>query len=60
IPDIDFVIRTSDEERISGFLPWQISYSELYFADKLWPDFSRSDLKRAISEYGKRSRRFGT
>lgn len=60
IPDIDFVIRTSDEERISGFLPWQISYSELYFANKLWPDFSRGDLKRAISEYSKRSRRFGT
>ena len=60
IPDIDFVIRTSNEERTSGFLPWQIGYSELYFADKLWPDFSRSDLKRAIVEYGKRNRRFGT
>ncbi|MDE1825102.1 MAG: di-trans,poly-cis-decaprenylcistransferase [Candidatus Micrarchaeota archaeon] len=60
IPEIDFVIRTSSEERISGFLPWQISYSELYFADKLWPDFSREDLKKALAEYGRRSRRFGT
>ncbi|MGI0141954.1 MAG: polyprenyl diphosphate synthase [Candidatus Micrarchaeales archaeon] len=60
IPDIDFVIRTSKEERISGFLPWQISYSELYFADKLWPDFSRKDLSKAIAEYSKRTRRFGT
>lgn len=60
IPDIDFVIRTSNEERISGLLPWQISYSELYFVDKYWPDFSRSDLKKALEEYGRRSRRFGT
>ena len=60
VPEIDFVIRTSKEERISGFLPWQIGYSELYFADKLWPDFSKQDLKKALEEYGKRSRRFGT
>ena len=60
IPEIDFVIRTSNEERISGFLPWQISYSELYFADKYWPDFARGDLQKALSEYGRRVRRFGT
>ncbi|MDE1762077.1 MAG: di-trans,poly-cis-decaprenylcistransferase [Candidatus Micrarchaeota archaeon] len=60
VPEIDFVIRTSNEERVSGFLPWQISYSELYFTNKLWPDFSKQDLRKALSEYSRRSRRFGT
>lgn len=59
VPDIDFVIRTSGEERLSGFLPWQAGYAELYFSKKLWPDFTRSDFKRALDDYGRRRRRFG-
>lgn len=59
IPEVDLVIRTSGEQRLSGFLPWQTDYSELYFCKKLWPDFSRRDLKRAIDSYGARERRFG-
>lgn len=60
VPEIDFVIRTSNEERVSGLLPWQISYSELYFSQKHWPEFSKQDLKKALNAYGKRNRRFGT
>ena len=52
IPEIDFIIRTSGEKRLSGFMPWQTSYSELYFCNRLWPDFSRQDLRAALSEYG--------
>jgi undecaprenyl diphosphate synthase len=59
VPDVDLVIRTSGEMRLSGLLPWQTCYSELYFAKKYWPDFGRSDLQSAVSEYGKRERRFG-
>ena len=59
IPDPDLLIRTSGESRISNFLLWQISYSELYFTKKLWPDFGRNDLKKAIDEYANRERRFG-
>lgn len=59
IPDIDLVIRTSGEARLSGFMPWQAGYSELYFSKKLWPDFARSDLEDAIEDYGNRKRRFG-
>lgn len=59
VPDVDFVIRTSSEERLSDFLPWQIGYAEFYFSDKLWPDFNKSDLKSALFEYSKRHRRFG-
>ncbi|MEQ9764282.1 isoprenyl transferase [Streptococcus jiangjianxini] len=57
--DPDLVIRTSGELRTSNFLPWQIAYSELYFTDKLWPDFDESALKEAISDYNRRHRRFG-
>lgn len=60
VPDIDLVIRTSGEERLSGFMPWQSSYSELYFSKKLWPDFTRKDLEIALAEYGRRQRRFGS
>jgi len=60
IPDIDLVIRTSGEERLSGFMPWQAGYSELYFSDKLWPDFTRRDLEDALKDYSDRQRRFGT
>jgi undecaprenyl diphosphate synthase len=60
VPDIDFVIRTSGEERLSGFMPVQTAYAELYFAEKLWPDFTRKDLDLAMEEYARRRRRFGT
>ena len=59
VPDIDMIIRTSGEERLSGFMPLQSGYSELYFSDKLWPDFTRKDLDKAMKEYGRRQRRFG-
>ncbi len=57
--DIDLLIRTSGEERISNFLLWQISYSELYFSPTLWPDFSAKELEEIIKNYKNRSRRFG-
>ena len=60
IPEIDLLIRTSGEERLSGFMPWQSGYSELYFTKKLWPDFTRKDLETALEEYQRRQRRFGT
>ncbi|MBU1727581.1 MAG: isoprenyl transferase [Candidatus Omnitrophica bacterium] len=59
IPDPDLLIRTSGEMRISNFLLWQLSYAELYFAKKYWPDFKRKDLEEAIREYQRRERRFG-
>ncbi len=59
IPDPDLVIRTSGEYRTSNFLPWQITYSELYFPEVLWPDFDKKCLEKAIEEYQKRNRRFG-
>lgn len=59
IPDPELLIRTSGEHRISNFLLWQIAYSELYFTDKLWPDFRKNDLFEALVDYQKRERRFG-
>ena len=59
LPDVDLVIRTSGEHRISNFLLWQIAYAELYFTDILWPDFKEQDLYEAIISYQKRERRFG-
>ena len=59
LPDPDLLIRTSGEMRISNFMLWQLSYTELYFCNKFWPDFNREDLKDVISEYQKRERRFG-
>jgi undecaprenyl diphosphate synthase len=59
LPDPDLLIRTSGEKRISNFLLWQISYTELYFTEKYWPDFTGEDLKSAIQEYQRRERRFG-
>lgn len=58
-PDPDFLIRTGGEERLSNFLLWQLSYSELYFTNTLWPDFSPRRLDQAIIQYQKRQRRFG-
>jgi len=59
LPDVDLLIRTSGEQRISNFLLWQIAYAELYFTDVLWPDFKKEDLYRAILNYQNRERRFG-
>jgi len=59
IPDPELLIRTSGEHRISNFLLWQIAYTELYFTEKLWPDFTRHDLEEAIIDYQGRERRFG-
>jgi len=58
-PEVDFVIRTSGEKRTSGFMPYQSSYAELYFSDVYFPDFDASELRRAVSEFSKRKRRFG-
>ena len=58
-PDPDLLIRTSGEMRLSNFLLWQLSYTEIYVTQKLWPDFRREDLLEAIEEYGKRQRRYG-
>ena len=59
IPDPDLMIRTSGELRTSNFLPWQLVYSEFYFTDKLWPDFTSKDLDIAIEEFNNRNRKFG-
>ncbi len=59
MPDPDLMIRTSGELRTSNFLPWQLVYSEFYFINKLWPDFSTEDLDNAILEYSRRTRKFG-
>lgn len=59
VPDPDLVIRTGGEMRISNFLLWQSAYSEFYFTDKLWPEFTPAALDKAIADYGKRERRFG-
>ncbi|MGP8217009.1 MAG: isoprenyl transferase [Bacteroidia bacterium] len=59
IPDPELLIRTSGEHRISNFLLWQIAYSELYFTEKLWPDFRKEDFLAAIADFQKRERRFG-
>lgn len=60
IPDPDLIIRTGGEQRLSNFLTWQSTYSELYFTDTLWPDFDESELDRAIAWYGARDRRRGS
>jgi len=59
VPDPELLIRTSGEYRLSNFLLWQIAYAELYFTDKLWPDFEREDLFEAVLNYQNRERRFG-
>jgi undecaprenyl diphosphate synthase len=59
LPDPDLLIRTANEMRVSNFLLWQISYSEFYVTDTLWPDFEQPDLEKAILAYSKRTRRFG-
>lgn len=59
IPDPDLLIRTSGEQRLSNYLVWQLAYTEFYFTDVLWPDFSKEDLKEAIRYYNGRERRYG-
>ena len=59
IPDPDLMIRTSGEQRLSNYLLWQLAYSEFYFTDVLWPDFTKEDLAEAIAYYNGRDRRFG-
>lgn len=59
LPDPDLIIRPGGEQRLSGFLPWQSVYSELYFTDVLMPDFSPTELDNALAEYAQRQRRFG-
>lgn len=59
LPDVDLLIRTSGEKRISNFLLWQISYSELYFTDTYWPDFSKIEFDKALDFFSKSERRFG-
>ena len=59
LPDVDLLIRTSGEVRISNFLLWQIAYAELYFTDVMWPEFDEYELHQAINSYLKRERRFG-
>jgi undecaprenyl diphosphate synthase len=58
-PEPDLLIRTSGELRLSNFMLWQLSYTEIYVAQKLWPDFGKQDLREAVTEYNKRQRRYG-
>ncbi len=58
-PDPDLIIRTGGERRLSNFLIWQMSYSELYFTDTYWPDFNETELDKALAEYTRRERRLG-
>jgi undecaprenyl diphosphate synthase len=59
LTDPDFLIRTSGEQRLSNFLLWQLSYTELYFPQKCWPDFKKKDFEAALEEFASRHRRFG-
>ncbi|MGM0602851.1 MAG: isoprenyl transferase [Bacillota bacterium] len=59
LPDVDLLIRTGGDKRISNFLLWQLAYAELYFTDKYWPDFTEKDLDEAIEDFKNRDRRFG-
>ena len=59
IPDPDLMVRTGGEKRVSNYLPWQLSYSELYFSDTLWPDFKKEEFMQIKEEFSKRERRYG-
>jgi len=59
LPPLDLLIRTSGERRVSNFFLWEIAYAELYFTEKLWPEFERADLEEALVDFGSRERRFG-
>ena len=60
IPDPDLIIRTGNQIRLSNFMLWQAAYSELYFSQKLWPDFNKNDLNKALKEFEKRRRNYGS
>jgi len=60
MPDVEFLIRTGGEKRLSNFLLWELAYAELYFTDVFWPDFTKENLERAIKEFKNRNRRFGS
>jgi undecaprenyl diphosphate synthase len=59
LPDVDLLIRTGGEQRLSDFLLWECAYAELYFSETMWPDFGAADLARALAEFRARERRFG-
>ena len=59
LPDPDMIIRPSGEQRISNFLLWQSAYSEFFYSDILWPDFTEEDVNKILEDYQKRNRRFG-
>jgi undecaprenyl diphosphate synthase len=59
LPDVDLLIRTGGEQRLSDFLLWEAAYAELYFTDTMWPDFGAADLARAVSDFRTRQRRYG-
>ena len=59
MPDVDLLIRTANEMRLSNYLLWQTAYSEFYFTDVLWPDFGKKDIEKALIDYSQRNRRFG-
>ena len=59
VPDVDLLIRTSGEQRLSDFLLWECAYAELYFTERMWPDFDAADLEEAIKQFQSRQRRFG-
>lgn len=59
LPDVDLLVRTAGELRLSNFMLWQAAYAELWFTEKTWPDFSEADIDAAIAEFGRRQRRFG-
>jgi len=59
IPDVDLLIRTGGEQRLSDFLLWESAYAELWFTDRMWPDFGTADLTRAVADFQNRERRFG-
>jgi undecaprenyl diphosphate synthase len=59
VPDIDLLIRTSGEQRLSGYMLWRAAYAELYFTDTMWPDFTEADLDDALEDFSQRKRRFG-
>jgi undecaprenyl diphosphate synthase len=59
LPDPDFIIRTSGEQRLSNFLPWQAAYAELYFPKVYWPDFDKKQFDIALEEFQRRQRRMG-
>ncbi len=59
LPDVDFLIRTGGEKRLSGFLPWQTVYAELYFTDTFWPDFGAEELDKTLEDFSQRKRNFG-